>query len=896
MNLSLLRRRRAFGRLFRKTNIPAILALVVILTAGLLADRQQHQTFEQNQRAEVLGHVSVLRAKLEGNINSNIQLVRGLVATLATEPQMSQERFGQLASNLLRQKSQIRHVAAAPDLIVSLIYPLVGNENALGLNYRRSEAQRGAALRARDTGEMILAGPMDLVQGGRGFIARFPVFSDPEGGIDSFWGIVSAIIDVDQLYVDSGLLDANLPIEITLTGRNATGGRGARFLGPADILEDRPVVTEVVLPSGSWQIAARPRGGWSANPPGIWYIRALMLFAGALIMVPTVLTGRLMHERQRNIGELRRRERQLERLSHRLRLALDTSKVAVWEMTLGDAHEYWDDRMNELYGYPADGAPRDHTYWEKRVHPDDLARAQREFGEALENRGSYTSRYRIVLDNGRIRHVRAIGTIYDVPGAQPKMVGVNWDVTADVSLNEELKRVNALTEARNIELESAKARIEHNALHDSLTGLPNRRHLDEVLANHASRFERGEEAAALLQIDLDRFKQINDTLGHIAGDAMLVHAAAILKTTVNPDDFVARIGGDEFVVVRRWPTEKPGSSLSSLTCLAENIIDRMQSPMNYQGHECRVGVSIGIATDMDSVADPRRLLVNADIALYRAKSRGRNRHQFFNDALQAEIINTKRVADDILSGLEQNQFVAHYQPQFDAETLEVIGVEALARWRHPTEGLLAPAAFMKIAEELNVVATIDRMILEQALLDFNIWESSGLHIPKVSVNVSARRLHDEELIGHLRQMNIRPGSIAFELVESIFLDENDELLTWNVDQIKELGIDIEIDDFGTGYASIVSLMKLKPRRLKIDRQFIQPIVNSPGQRQLVGSIIEIGKSLGIEVLAEGVETMEHARLLRQLGCNALQGYAFARPLSSSDLVEFVQSRRWRKAS
>jgi EAL domain-containing protein (putative c-di-GMP-specific phosphodiesterase class I) len=208
---------------------------------------------------------------------------------------------------------------------------------------------------------------------------------------------------------------------------------------------------------------------------------------------------------------------------------------------------------------------------------------------------------------------------------------------------------------------------------------------------------------------------------------------------------------------------------------------------------------------------------------------------------------------------------------------------------------MAPAAFMKIAEELNVVASIDRLILDKALVDFHAWEQIGLAVPTVSVNVSARRLQDEELIRSLRQMHIRPGTVAFELVESIFLDDNDDLTVWNVEQIKGLGIDVEIDDFGTGYASIVSLMKLKPRRLKIDRQLVMPIVHSAGQRQLVGSIIEIGHSLGIEVLAEGVETVEHARALKELGCDALQGYAFARPMSSGDLVDFVQSRRWRKA-
>jgi EAL domain-containing protein (putative c-di-GMP-specific phosphodiesterase class I) len=191
---------------------------------------------------------------------------------------------------------------------------------------------------------------------------------------------------------------------------------------------------------------------------------------------------------------------------------------------------------------------------------------------------------------------------------------------------------------------------------------------------------------------------------------------------------------------------------------------------------------------------------------------------------------------------------------------------------------------------------IDRLVLEQTLRDMAAWEKSGLIIPKASVNVSAKRLQDEELIASLASLDIRPDTISFELVESIFLDEHDELIGWNVDRIKEFGIDIEIDDFGTGYASVVSLMKLKPRRLKIARQLVMPIVHSARQRQLVGSIIDIGKSLNIEVLAEGVETMEHARVLGRLGCHSLQGFAFARPMGADALREFVLSRRWRKAS
>ena len=879
----------------RPTNVPAALALLVIVVAGLFAEHQNRRLNEERLRADVLNQVSLIRAKLEGHINSNIQLVRGLVATLATEPGMGQQRFAELAGNLLAETSQIRSIAGAPDLVVSLIHPLKGNEAVLGLNYYENAAQREAALRARDTGELVLAGPVDLLQGGRGFIGRFPVFVDDLGGDKRFWGIVSAVVDIERLYRDSGLLDQDMPIDIAITGRDGTGVSGERFFGDDDVMAQEPVTAEVILPSGSWHIAAAPKDGWDQTPFNAWMLRLAILIAGALILIPTVLTGRLIDERLKNVGELGRREVELERLSRRLKLALDSSRIGVWELNTATNELFWDDRVNQMYGYPPDGGLRKYEHWERAIHPDDLARVLRETELVATTGDAFQTQYRLRLPNGEIRHLRESAKAYKDPDGTTRIVGVNWDVTDDVLLNEKLKTANLLTAARNAELEAAKERIEFNALHDSLTGLPNRRYLDDVLASHVEKFAEGERAG-LLHLDLDRFKQINDTLGHAAGDAMLVHAARVLKANLRHGDFVARVGGDEFVVLCKIEdADKPRWS-TMLAKLASRIIDEMHQPVPYHGHECRFGVSIGIACDLDQVADPRRLLVNADLALYRAKSRGRNRHQFFNDALQAEIVTTKRIADDILSGLERNEFVAWYQPQFDAATHAIVGVEALARWNHPTEGLLAPNDFLKIAEELNAVATIDRMILEQTLADFDDWGASGLKVPKASVNVSARRLHDEELIRSLGELSIRPGTISFELVESIFLDENDELFTWNVEQIKALGIDIEIDDFGSGHASIVSLLRLKPRRLKIDRQLVTPIIESPAQRQLVGSIIEIGKSLGIEVLAEGVETMEHARVLKTLGCNALQGHAFAQAMSAADFKAFARTRRFRKAS
>jgi diguanylate cyclase (GGDEF)-like protein/PAS domain S-box-containing protein len=592
-----------------------------------------------------------------------------------------------------------------------------------------------------------------------------------------------------------------------------------------------------------------------------------------------------------DITEQKAAEDQLLRLSRRLELALEVSRIGLFEADLDTGELFWDGQVREIYGI-SDDQPVGPTFWESSLHPDDAAIAQHRVERAVKSRSSYESEFRIIRRNdAQERIVRTQGRWYRDAHGTPRMLGVNWDVTEEVAAHRELQRAKELAEARNRELEAAKARIEHNALHDTLTGLPNRRYLDQILADRAAEAGLTGASVALLHIDLDRFKQINDTLGHIAGDAMLVHAAELLRGNLGPGDFVARVGGDEFIVVCSYAGDQ-----NRLIELARAIVEQMRRPVPYHGHYCRFGASIGIAAQHGASVDPVRLMIDADIALYRAKARGKNGYEFFSEALQAEAVHTKRLADEILQGIEQDEFLPYYQPLFDARTMELCGVEALARWRHPVEGILPPARFLHVAEDLNVVTSIDSVILRKALDDFHAWRSAGLKVPGISVNVSFRRLRDERLVESLRDIRVEPGTLSFELLESIFLDDLDDMVRWNLDRIRDLGIDLSIDDFGTGHASILSLLKLRPTRFKIDRQFLDELTTSRSQQQLVGSLIDIGRSLGIKVVAEGVETYEQADILRGLGCDMLQGFAFARPMPAKTLESMLRSPGWREAS
>jgi diguanylate cyclase (GGDEF)-like protein/PAS domain S-box-containing protein len=589
-----------------------------------------------------------------------------------------------------------------------------------------------------------------------------------------------------------------------------------------------------------------------------------------------------------DVTHLKNSETELRLLSHRFGLAIGAAKMGVWEYDIGTGQHIWDSTTRELFGVAKTG-PLSPNAWVSVLHPEDRSRMIELSSKTELTQGRFELNYRIILPNGDVRHIRSRSVRHVDRTTGARLIGVNWDVTADFKTANELTRAKEIAEVRSAELELAHRKMAFDAFHDSLTGLFNRRHLDDRL--NAISTEMNNQRIAILQIDLDRFKHINDTLGHEAGDTILRHVSNVLKSCVPQGATIARTGGDEFVVVLE--NAPPEAAVSQL---ADRLLTEMQEPVLYRDFECRFGGSIGISMAEGAQIDTKQLLINADIALYRSKNQGRNRWCFFTAEMQTHIISQKQCADDIIRGLERAEFFPVYQLQFDARTLDVSGVEALARWHHPTRGLLTPDQFLPVAEEISAVARIDEIVLEQSLRDLANWRACGLSVPHLSVNVSGRRLGDEHLMKSLRKLDIPENSLSFELLESIYLDQHSTIVSANLSELRKMGIGIEIDDFGTGHASIAALLRLRPKKFKIDRELVRPIVVSIEQRRLVASIVEIGKSLGIEVVAEGVESREHARILQDLGCEYLQGYAFARPMEAEAIATYVTNNLWRKAA
>lgn len=569
-----------------------------------------------------------------------------------------------------------------------------------------------------------------------------------------------------------------------------------------------------------------------------------------------------------------RSEEEFQSLVRRLELALDASMIGVWEHDLLTEELVWDAQMFRLYGRDDPGGPVEASLWNNAIHPGDLAGAQADFASAVAAKGDYSSEYRIMLPDGAIRYLRSRAHYFEEKG-HGIFIGAEWDVTADVLLTNELATQKQIAELRAAELAETAARVEHAADHDYLTGLPNRRFFDRRLAEISVLPDLAK--LALLHVGLDRFSAVNDIIGHDAGDRLLKTSAATLIDILPENAFLARIGGDEFaILIRNF------SSLDYLRKFADQLVESLKRPIWHSDGVINVTASIGVAcVQSGKVAN---LLAESDIALMRAKKSGRNRADFFSAQMKAQINSERRLADQFVRGLERGEFQPFYQAQVDARTRSIVGVEALARWYHPKRGLIGPAEFLSTAASLGMLDDLDAAILRQTLADRKTWARSGVRPPRVAVNVSAARLSDPSLINNLKGLDIEPGSLSFELLETIFLDDLEDGMLANVSALKAMSIDVEVDDFGSGHASIIGLMKLKPRRLKIDRRLVMPITTSREQKRLLRSIVDIAKALGIEVVAEGVETQEHAKLLTRLGCDVLQGYAIAYPASAADML------------
>jgi diguanylate cyclase (GGDEF)-like protein/PAS domain S-box-containing protein len=444
--------------------------------------------------------------------------------------------------------------------------------------------------------------------------------------------------------------------------------------------------------------------------------------------------------------------------------------------------------------------------------------------------------------------------------------------------------------ATALERHEARKRLTYLAQYDALTNLPNRRRLGACLEEAIGQAARLGRRAAVMFIDLDRFKNVNDMLGHGVGDQLLVQAAGRLEACARRGDVVARLGGDEFAVVLPQ-LEAHHDSEADAAQAAARIIEALAQPFHLQGQQLFVSASIGIASYPQDGTSAEQLLKSADTAMYSAKSNGRNNYQFYSAALHENAAQRLQLESQLRQALERGEFLLHYQPKLDLASGGVSGFEALLRWNHPQRGLVPPLEFVSILEDTGLIIPVGEWVIEEVCRQLRSWEAAGLPAPPVAINLSARQLQQDGLAEAIARIaggaGVDPALLEFELTESMLMTDPEAAVA-TLSRIKALGMRLSVDDFGTGYSSLAYLKRFPLDALKIDRTFVRDLPDDPDDAAITKAVIRLAHSLSLKVVAEGVENIEQLRELERYDCDEIQGYYISKPLAAADCAAFLQ--------
>lgn len=472
----------------------------------------------------------------------------------------------------------------------------------------------------------------------------------------------------------------------------------------------------------------------------------------------------------------------------------------------------------------------------------------------------------------------SLSLLKDDKGEAIGMVGYAQDITERIEAEEKIKEQTEI--------------LRHQAHYDGLTGLPNRELFKDRLSQAIISGHRNHKKVALLFIDLDHFKEINDSLGHHVGDEVLKQVSIRLQQQIRETDTIARLGGDEFTIILDALHDT-----HTIVDIIKELLDAMTEPIVIEEHQLYATLSIGATIYPDDSMQSNTLLKNADAAMYKAKEDGRNTYRFYTEEMTERAFERIVMASSLRQALEREEFIVYYQPQMNGETDELIGMEALVRWMHPLMGLVSPAKFIPLAEETGLIVEIDKYVIQRAIRQFSVWCDQGLDPKKAAINLSVKQLQQEDLVETLQkafhESSCRPDSIEIEVTEGHVM-KDPEMAIAILQQISDLGVSLAVDDFGTGYSSLAYLKRLPIDKLKIDQSFIRDLPDDTDDAAIVKTVITLSDNLGLSVIAEGVETEEQKDFLIDNGCRYIQGYLYGRPMDAEAMEKFIKENALKK--
>ncbi len=576
-------------------------------------------------------------------------------------------------------------------------------------------------------------------------------------------------------------------------------------------------------------------------------------------------------------GERASRERAEEALREselRWRYAIEGAGDGLWDWDMDTNHVFYSSRWKSMLGFADDEIAADISVWAELVHPEDQQRVLDAVQDHLDGKtAEFVQEYRIRCKDGSIKWVLARGMALRTEGrpGHVRMIGTNSDITARKEADE---------------------RIEFLAYYDPLTGLANRKLLDDRLRQAMLSAQRNQHYGALFFIDLDSFKPVNDLWGHSVGDQMLIQVAQRIKQCLRTGDTVARLGGDEFVIVVQNLGMQREEAAQQASLIAEKVLGSFVAPFRMGEHEFHGGASLGVTLFRDESSSLDTLLGQADSAMYRAKGEGGAMVRFFDAELQAALLERSAFEADLRQSIYRNQLSLVYQPQCLRDG-SIHGAEALLRWQHPELGLVAPSRFIPLAEEDNFIVELGRWVLQQACQ--TLVELANEPVTRdlvIAVNVSQRQFLQPGFVAEVRELLQKTGAdphlLKLELTETIFARDIGDI-EHKMKELRALGISFSLDDFGTGYSCLAYLKKLPFDQIKIDQAFVRDLPNEPHDAAIVLTVIALSTSLGLDVIAEGVETVSQRDFLEQNGCHAFQGYLFSHPVGKAELMQLLAS-------
>lgn len=817
------------------------------------------------QRNQVSGlasdHVRSLQRSMDLALSANMVL-----GALVRQGQGQVENFDTIGERLLPFYPGVVALGLAPQGIIQKVVPLQGNEAVIGFNQLTDKVQGTDASLARETGKMTLAGPLSLVQGGVGVVGRQPIYLETPAEGQRFWGFTFITIRIADM-----LATANLPhltergYHYRLWRASPDGGRDQDISVSYPPPGPNPVMQTLTLPTGEWVLELAPTQGW--GNPMLLTRRCIM---GALLTLLMGYMVRLLLQlklHETNLAtQIQARTAEILRTQQQLQATIDAIPDMLLELDDQGRFLSIDHAHSHSLAIPAASLIGQH-FWDVLTEPN-------------------ARRLSAVLEKARVEGTTTGEELcLDIP-----MQGLTWfEISVARKAAAHGCAAGYVLLARDItERKASQEKIERLARFDHLTSLPNRVFLAEQASKHIAQHHNSQAKLAVVLLDLDHFKNVNDSLGHRVGDTLLLILTQRLQSMASGEDIVSRSGGDEFLLLL------PHTGAQDAARIATNVLHQLSLPFQVEGHELSTTVSVGIAifpTDGDNFDT---LYQRADAAMYQAKRSGRNRFSFFTADLEVSSARMLLLENALHRALERQQFELHYQAQVSLQTGHIVGAEALLRWHHPQLGSISPAEFIPIAENSGLIVAIGEWVLVTAIRDAKRWLDDGIGLKTVSVNLSAvqfRHPHLLEMVSRCLAEGQLPGHrLELELTEGTAVEDPTSALSVMM-QLHEQGAHLSMDDFGTGYSSLNQLKRFPLGKLKIDQSFVRDVSEDANDRAIITAIIHMAQALGIRTTAEGIETEAQRIFLLEQGCDEGQGYLFNRPLPAAAFESLLRKPR-----